>query len=224
MANTVRADVTDLLAELGLTAPQDAEFVPAVPTDNLLELWRGDVHVTLDGSGNVSEWESYGAAVAEQLDPAKRPDFTTDPQGTGTSHMVTGVVPPASGYMVVTFTPSVVGGGASRVIAGLQQSATQRLYIATGTTGLPGASIGSVAHSTLAAGSATLRKNGVQIDAEAYTGGTGATDIYLFGRHFGTGVVADLFSSAKIHALAIYEGPLTTDELTAIDTAMVAFS
>jgi hypothetical protein len=157
--------------------------------------------------------------------------------------MVTGVVPPASGYMVVTFTPSVVGGGASRVIAGLQQSATQRLYIATGTTGLPGASIGSVAHSTLAAlpaltagvkvtvgvywngaGSATLRKNGVQIDAEAYTGGTGATDIYLFGRHFGTGVVADLFSSAKIHALAIYEGPLTTDELTAIDTAMVAFS
>jgi hypothetical protein len=53
MANTVRADVTDLLAELGLTAPQDAEFVPAVPTDNLLELWRGDVHVTLDGSGNV---------------------------------------------------------------------------------------------------------------------------------------------------------------------------
>lgn len=236
MAIIIPAD----LSGLGVAYPKLSEFIPQVPVSGLVEIWRSAVNVTIDGG--VSSWRGFNGSVAVQTDPAARPAYSdglVKPNGE-LDALDTNIAPPSggSGYIVAKITkksdPSEVG-----VVFGSLSDSSNRIALGYDASGRFGGSVGSIDFSSLrsdeistndleyviglywSGGAASLRVDGVEVDADAYTGTVGTALLDICGQ--GGASLSVRNSPSWVHSVAVYAGTFTGLDLDAIDTAMAAF-
>ncbi|MED5546139.1 MAG: hypothetical protein VYD90_12890 [Pseudomonadota bacterium] len=244
MTDIVNSNLTATLAAAGFTAKNIMEFVPEVPADGLVAIWRGDVGVT-EESGTISQWAGVPNQPAIQNTEAARPTLSgSNVVFDGSDDYLTTDVAlnGDGGYIAVKIKMTSIT--SVKALGGAQSSLSKRAWFGIDSTKRAFFSIGSQSQTFRAAtvlvvdteyvlgfswddatGLAKIRIDGSELNSVTFNaGGQTVSPLAIdIGANNLAGSPANNING-EIIALAVFEGTPGTDfDVDAIDAAMAAF-